>query len=49
VYGGAVVGHFGSHDADEEPSHGRPYSLSLTETPLGIVAFRAPIAAAAAR
>jgi 1,4-alpha-glucan branching enzyme len=49
VYGGSGVGNFGSVDALEAPSHGRPFSLSLTLPPLGIVAFRAPIAAAAAR
>jgi 1,4-alpha-glucan branching enzyme len=35
VYGGSDVGNGGAVEAEESPSHGRPYSLSLTLPPLG--------------
>jgi 1,4-alpha-glucan branching enzyme len=37
LYGGSGHGNFGGVDATPIPSHGRPYSLSLTLPPLGIV------------
>jgi len=39
-YGGSGVGNFGKVDAEETPWHGRPFSLSLTLPPLGVVVFR---------
>ncbi|HUQ80687.1 MAG TPA: 1,4-alpha-glucan branching protein GlgB, partial [Gemmatimonadaceae bacterium] len=45
-YGGSGVGNFGSVETSTEPKHGRQWSLSLTLPPLGVVAFRAPHAAA---
>jgi 1,4-alpha-glucan branching enzyme len=42
VYGGSGMGNFGSVETSPEPQHGRPYSLSLTLPPLGVVAFRSP-------
>ena len=37
LYGGSGHGNFGGVDTTPIPSHGRPYSLSLTLPPLGIV------------
>ena len=37
LYGGSDVGNGGSLEAESEPAHGRPYSLSLTLPPLGAV------------
>jgi 1,4-alpha-glucan branching enzyme len=37
IYGGSDVGNGGSVSTEEEPAHGRPYSLSLTLPPLGAV------------
>ena len=37
VYGGANIGNGGGIMAEDAPSHGRPYSLSLTLPPLGTV------------
>jgi len=37
LYGGTDAGNGGSVEAEEEPAHGRPYSLSLTLPPLGAV------------
>jgi 1,4-alpha-glucan branching enzyme len=39
-YGGSGMGNMGGVQADDEPSHGRDYSLSLTLPPLGAVYFR---------
>jgi len=46
VYGGSGQGNFGSVETSLAPTHGRPWSLSLTLPPLAMVAFRAPRAAA---
>ena len=35
TYGGSNVGNHGGRDADDIPTHGRPYSLELTLPPLG--------------
>jgi 1,4-alpha-glucan branching enzyme len=43
LYGGTDVGNGGSVQAEEEASHGRPYSLSLTLPPLGAVLLK-PVA-----
>ena len=40
VYGGSNMGNLGGALAEEEPSHGHPYSASLTLPPLSILAFR---------
>ena len=37
VYGGSGAGNMGGVDADDQPLHGRPHSLSLTLPPLGCV------------
>jgi len=37
VYGGSGAGNMGGVDAEDEPLHGRPHSLSLTLPPLGCV------------
>ena len=42
AYGGSGVGNFGAVETTPTPLHGRPWSLSLTLPPLGVVAFRAP-------
>jgi 1,4-alpha-glucan branching enzyme len=42
VYGGTGMGNFGSVETSPTPTHGRPWSLSLTLPPLAVVAFRAP-------
>ena len=39
-YAGSGVGNLGGKQAEEIPVHGRPYSLSLTLPPLGIVFFK---------
>jgi 1,4-alpha-glucan branching enzyme len=41
-YGGSGVGNLGAVEAEEAPSHGRPFSLPLTLPPLGIVMLEAP-------
>jgi 1,4-alpha-glucan branching enzyme len=46
VYGGSGQGNFGVVQTSDTPSHGRPWSLSLTLPPLAVVALRAPRAAA---
>ena len=38
--GGSGQGNIGGVDASPLPIHGRPYSVSLTLPPLGIVVFR---------
>ncbi|MBC7222270.1 1,4-alpha-glucan branching protein GlgB [Candidatus Bipolaricaulota bacterium] len=38
-YGGSGVGNLGGRPAEPIPSHGQPYSLSLTLPPLGILFF----------
>jgi 1,4-alpha-glucan branching enzyme len=40
MYGGSGTGNYGGGWAAEEPSHGRPCSLTVTLPPLGVVAFR---------
>jgi 1,4-alpha-glucan branching enzyme len=40
LYGGSGQGNFGGVAASEEPCHGRPYRLTITLPPLGLVAFR---------
>ena len=40
-YGGSGMGNMGGVKADSEPSHGRPYSLSLTLPPLGAIFLKA--------
>jgi 1,4-alpha-glucan branching enzyme len=40
VYGGSGQGNFGGVAAEARPWHGRPFSLSLTLPPLGLVVFR---------
>src|SRR5438309_1476434 len=47
-YGGSGVGNLGAVEAEEAPSHGRPFSLALTLPPLGIVILEAPSASSAA-
>jgi 1,4-alpha-glucan branching enzyme len=39
-YAGTGVGNLGGKQADEEPTHGRPYSLAVTLPPLGAVFFK---------
>ena len=39
-YGGSGTGNMGGREASSSPCHGRPYSLSLTLPPLGIVMFK---------
>jgi 1,4-alpha-glucan branching enzyme len=41
-YGGSGVGNLGAIEAEESESHGRPWSLSLTLPPLGIVMLESP-------
>jgi 1,4-alpha-glucan branching enzyme len=43
VYGGSGLGNFGGLEAEEIPHHGRPFSVSVTLPPLGIVIFRGKI------
>jgi 1,4-alpha-glucan branching enzyme len=40
-YGGSGVGNQGGREAEAAPAHGRPFSLSLTLPPLGVVFLRA--------
>jgi 1,4-alpha-glucan branching enzyme len=40
-YAGSGMGNMGGVNAEEVPTHGRPYSLSLTLPPLGILFFKA--------
>src|SRR5262249_6158334 len=40
VYGGSGQGNQGGMEAEEQPWHGRPYSLMLTAVPLGVVVFK---------
>jgi len=40
-YGGTGAGNLGGVNADEEPAHGRPYSLKLTLPPLGALFLKA--------
>ncbi len=39
-YGGSGMGNSGGLQAAPEPAHGRPFSLSMTVPPLGVVFFR---------
>jgi 1,4-alpha-glucan branching enzyme len=39
-YGGSGVGNAGGAEASQIPFHGRPYSLSLTLPPLGVLFFK---------
>jgi len=39
-YGGTGYGNFGGVSAVSIPIHGKPYSLSLTLPPLGVLVFR---------
>jgi 1,4-alpha-glucan branching enzyme len=41
-YGGSGVGNYGGHDAQQQPWHNQPCSLSLNIPPLGVVFFRGP-------
>ena len=36
-YGGSGMGNLGGLHTEDQPSHGRPYSLSLTLPPLGVL------------
>jgi 1,4-alpha-glucan branching enzyme len=40
-YGGTGVGNLGGVHAEEEPVHGRPYSLKLTLPPLAALFLKA--------
>ena len=40
LYGGSGLGNSGCVEAAPLPSHGRPYSLSLTIPPLGVLVLR---------
>ncbi|NSW76589.1 MAG: 1,4-alpha-glucan branching protein GlgB [Candidatus Atribacteria bacterium] len=40
IYGGSNVGNWGLVHTQEEPSHGRPYTLSLTLPPLGCLILK---------
>jgi 1,4-alpha-glucan branching enzyme len=40
LYGGSGQGNMGGSEASPLPVHGRPWSLSLTVPPLGVVAFK---------
>jgi 1,4-alpha-glucan branching enzyme len=40
-YAGSGMGNLGGVNANEVPTHGRAYSLSLTLPPLGILFFKA--------
>ncbi len=40
IYGGSGVGNLGGVEARDTPSHGRPFSLSLTLPPLAAVFFK---------
>ena len=39
-YGGSGVGNLGGQEAEENPYHGRPYSLSITLPPLSVIFFK---------
>jgi 1,4-alpha-glucan branching enzyme len=39
-YAGSGVGNLGGKQAEEVPTHGRPYSLSVTLPPLGALFFK---------
>jgi 1,4-alpha-glucan branching enzyme len=41
LYGGSGQGNMGGVEASPLPMHGRPWSLSITAPPLGVVAFKA--------
>ena len=40
LYGGSGQGNFGGTSAAPVPAHGRPYTLTITVPPLGLVAFK---------
>jgi 1,4-alpha-glucan branching enzyme len=40
LYGGSGQGNFGGVKAAPVPCHGRPYCLTVTVPPLGMVAFK---------
>jgi 1,4-alpha-glucan branching enzyme len=40
LFGGSNLGNGGMASTEDVPSHGRPYSLSLTLPPLAVIAFR---------
>ncbi len=40
IYGGSGQGNMGGVEAESIPSHDRPFSVSLTLPPLGVVAFK---------
>ncbi len=40
VYGGSNHGNIGGVEASMTPSHGRPYSISVTVPPLGLIFFK---------
>jgi 1,4-alpha-glucan branching enzyme len=40
IYGGSNVGNDGEVVAEETPSHGHPYSLSLSVPPLGFLLLK---------
>jgi len=41
-YGGSGVGNLGAVEASDTESHGRPFSVSLTLPPLGVVMLEGP-------
>jgi 1,4-alpha-glucan branching enzyme len=43
LFGGTNMGNSGGLMAKEQPSHGRPYRLSITLPPLAVVALKCPI------
>jgi 1,4-alpha-glucan branching enzyme len=45
LYGGSGLGNLGGVEAVPLPSHGHPYSLTLTLPPLAVIVFKAPPAA----
>ena len=40
AYGGSGIGNLGGVEAEENPCHGRPYSLNITLPPLSVVFFK---------
>jgi 1,4-alpha-glucan branching enzyme len=42
LFGGSNMGNSGGITAQAQPSHGRPYKLSITLPPLAVVAFKCP-------
>jgi 1,4-alpha-glucan branching enzyme len=42
AYGGSGLGNLGAVETSPTPTHGRPFSLSLTLPPLSVIAFRTP-------